>query len=72
PKEIIPKVPPQAPELEVAVLSAMIIDPDCIPNVVEILKPECFYKEEHQIIYKVIVELFSAGKTVDLYILNRN
>jgi len=71
PKEIIPKVPPQAPELEVAVLSAMIIDPDCIPNVVEILKPECFYKEEHQIIYKVIVELFSAGKTVDLYILNQ-
>ena len=50
PKEAVPKVLPQAPELEVAVLSAMIIDPECIPNVFEILKPECFYKEEHRII----------------------
>ena len=71
PKEAVPKVLPQAPELEVAVLSAMIIDPECIPNVFEILKPECFYKEEHRIIFETIVDLFEAGKSVDLFILNQ-
>lgn len=71
PKEIVPKVLPQAQEIEIAVLSAMIIDPDCIPNVVEILKPECFYKEEHQIIYRAIVDLFTAGKSVDLFLLTQ-
>jgi replicative DNA helicase len=70
-KEIVPKVMPQAIELEIVVLSAMIIDPDCIANVIEILKPECFYKEEHQIIYKTIIDLFEAGKNVDLFILSQ-
>ncbi len=69
PSEVIPKVMPQAIDLEMAVLSAMTIDQDCIPNVAEILKPECFYKEEHQIIYKTIVNLFEAGKGVDILIL---
>lgn len=71
PSEIIPKVLPQAIELEIAVLSSMMIDPDCIPNVVEILRPECFYKEEHQIIYKTILNLFESGKNVDLFILTQ-
>ncbi|MFN3134017.1 MAG: replicative DNA helicase [Candidatus Kryptonium sp.] len=71
PREAVPKVLPQAPELEVAVLSAMIIDPDCIPNVAEILKPECFYKEEHRIIFETIIDLFETGKSVDLFILNQ-
>jgi replicative DNA helicase len=49
----------------------MIIDPDCIPTVVEILKPEHFYKEEHKIIFKAIIELFESGRGVDLYILTQ-
>ncbi len=71
PSEVVQRVQPQAVELEIAVLSSMLIDPDCIPNVVEILRPECFYKEEHQIIYKTIVNLFESGKNVDLYILTQ-
>jgi len=71
PSEVIPKVLPQAVELEMAVLSAMIIDPECIPGVIEILKPECFYKEEHRIIFETIVELFDSGKNVDLLILSQ-
>jgi hypothetical protein len=31
-KEVVPKVIPQAVEIETAVLGSMIIDPDCIPN----------------------------------------
>ncbi len=71
PSEIVPRVLPKALELEIAVLSSMIIDPDCIPNVIEILRPECFYKEEHQVIYKTILNLFESGKNVDLYILTQ-
>jgi replicative DNA helicase len=70
-KEVVPKVIPQAVEIETAVLGSMIIDPDCIPTVVEILKPEHFYKEEHKIIFKAIIELFESGRGVDLYILTQ-
>jgi len=46
------KVPPQAIELEEAVLGAIMVEKDAVVIVSEILKPECFYKETHQEIFK--------------------
>ena len=42
------KLPPQAPELEEAVLGAIMLETDAYSMVSEILKPECFYKIAHQ------------------------
>ena len=42
------KVPPQAKELEEAVLGAIMLEKSAFDTVVEILKPECFYVEGHQ------------------------
>lgn len=60
------KVPPQAVELEEAVLGAIMLEKDAILQVIDIIKPESFYKEEHQKIYQAIVDLSSNNNAVDL------
>ncbi len=60
------KMPPQALELEEAVLGAMLLEKDAFINVSEILKSDCFYKEAHQHIYDAITNLFSREQPVDI------
>ncbi|MFP4065018.1 MAG: replicative DNA helicase [Bacteroidales bacterium] len=60
------RVPPQATDLEEAVLGAMMLEQNALTNVVDLLKPEVFYKESHQKIFSVIQDLFSAGQPVDI------
>jgi len=60
------KLPPQAIELEEAVLGALMLEKEPLNDVIEILKPESFYKEAHQEIYKAIKELFEVSEPVDI------
>ncbi|MBE5033542.1 replicative DNA helicase [Gallalistipes aquisgranensis] len=60
-------VPPQAVELEEAVLGALMLEKDAVIAVQEFVVPEAFYKEAHQIIYKAILELSMELKPIDLY-----
>lgn len=60
------RVPPQATDLEEAVLGAIMLEQNALTNVIDILKPEVFYKETHQKIFATIHELFSAGQPVDI------
>ncbi len=60
------KVPPQALELEEAVLGALMLGRDALPIVMDILRPESFYHEAHQIIYRAIIRLFEHSHPVDL------
>ncbi len=60
------KIPPQAPEVEEAVLGALMLEKDAFTEVAAILKAESFYKEEHQKIFQVIQHLVSNEKPVDL------
>lgn len=60
------KIPPQAVELEEAVLGALMLEKDAINHVIDILTAESFYKESHKEIYKAIVDLFSKQEPVDI------
>lgn len=60
------KLPPQALDLEEAVLGAMMIDKKGIDDVIDILSPEVFYKESHQLIYEAIYTLFQNSEPTDL------
>ncbi|MFC5408301.1 replicative DNA helicase [Larkinella bovis] len=60
------KLPPQAIDLEEAVLGALMIEKDALSAVVDILKPESFYKEANQRIYNAIVTLFGNAEPVDM------
>ncbi|OFY62454.1 MAG: replicative DNA helicase [Bacteroidetes bacterium RIFCSPLOWO2_02_FULL_36_8] len=60
------KLPPQAIELEEAVLGAMLLEKEPLQMVIDLLKPEMFYKEAHQKIYKAMLELFNDTQPIDL------
>ena len=60
------KVPPQAIPLEEAVLGALMLDKDAISIVLDILEPESFYLDSHQLIYKAMKRLFERSYPVDL------
>ena len=60
------KIPPQALDLEEAVLGAMMLESDRLAEVIEVLKPEVFYKENHQIIFSAIQRLFGHNEPVDI------
>lgn len=59
--------PPQAIELEEAVIGATLIEKGAIHDIVEILTPESFYSERHQIIFSSIMELSARLDPIDLY-----
>jgi len=60
------KIPPQAIDLEEAVLGAMMIDKKGIDDVIDILHKDAFYDEKHKEIYDVIFELFQSSQPIDL------
>ncbi len=60
-------VPPQAVELEEAVLGALMLERDSIIGVQEYLNADAFYTEEHKIIFQAIVSLAMELKPIDLY-----
>lgn len=57
---------PQAPEVEKAVLGALMIDKDAYLEVCDLLKPENFYEPRHQKIYAVIRQLSIEESPVDM------
>jgi replicative DNA helicase len=61
------KKPPQAIDLEEAILGAAMLEKDAIINIQGILKPESFYKEAHQKIYTAIQALSSSHNPIDIY-----
>lgn len=60
------KLPPQAVEIEEAVLGALMLERDALSNVIDILHPESFYRDAHQGIYEAIVELFNDSQPIDI------
>ncbi len=60
------KIQPQAIPLEEAVLGALMLDREALPMVMDILRPESFYLESHQHIYRAIIKLFERSNPVDL------
>jgi replicative DNA helicase len=60
------KIPPQAIDLEEAVLGAMLIDEKGVNEIIELLSPEVFYKKSHQLIYESIERLFRESEPIDL------
>lgn len=60
------KLPPQAIELEEAVIGSMMIDRNGQDDAISILNSECFYKEQHRIIFEAISFIYNKNEPVDL------
>ena len=64
------RMPPQAVDVEQAVLGAVLIERDAIPKAIEILPADAFYDGRHQKIYEAVEALFERGHPVDLITLS--
>ncbi len=60
------KVPPQAKELEEAVLGAIMLEKSAFDTVSEIIKPECFYVDAHRIIFEAMQSLQQKSVPIDI------
>jgi replicative DNA helicase len=60
------KLPPQATDLEEAVLGSLMLDKNCVSAVMDILKPESFYVDAHQRVFNAITQLFQSHKPIDI------
>jgi replicative DNA helicase len=60
------KIPPQAKDLEEAVLGAVMLEKTAFDTIIEILKPECFYVEAHQRIFRAMQGLANKSQPIDI------
>lgn len=66
PMDTLGRKAPAATELEQAVLGAMLLDREAILRIQEVLKPEYFFEEKNQWVYKSIQILFDKNDPIDI------
>ena len=60
------KKQPQAVDLEKAILGAIMIEPICLPEVSNLLFDDVFYIDAHKIIFRAIMSLYDANRSIDI------
>jgi len=60
------KLPPQAVDLEEAVLGALMLEKEAVNTAIDILQPKSFYKDAHQKIYAAIQDMFGRSENIDI------
>ena len=64
-EELLLKQLPHSVEAEQAVLGSMLIDPRCVPEVIDKLRPDDFYLRQNREIYETIYSMFNYSLTID-------
>lgn len=57
---------PYSLEAEQAVLGGVLLDPEILPKVIEILRPESFYRPQHQQIFSIMMRMFTSASNEDI------
>lgn len=60
------RIPPQNIEAEAALLGSIMLRPEAVNEVLDLVKPESFYSEKYRIIFRTMLELFSKSTPIDL------
>ena len=64
-EELLQKQLPHSVEAEQAVLGSMLIDPRCVPDVIDKLRADDFYLRQNREIYETIYSMFNYSATID-------
>ena len=64
-EELLQRQLPHSVEAEQAVLGSMLIDPRCVPEVIDKLRVEDFYLRQNREIYETIYSMFNYSETID-------
>lgn len=57
---------PRSIEAEQSILGAVLADPSVLPLVVERIRPDYFYNEQHRALYSIILRMFTSGANADI------
>jgi len=60
------RIPPQNLEAEQSLLGGLLVDPDSINKIVDIVSPDDFYKNAHSKIYEVMLDLYEKNEPIDI------
>jgi replicative DNA helicase len=66
PDNLLPKLVPHSPEVEEAILGAILINPDSFYEVAQVLQGEDFYIHRHRLIWQAITRLHEHRTPVDI------
>ena len=61
-----PRIPPHDEQAEASILGAILIDKDSISEVIDFIRPEFFYKDNHAFIFESMMALFEKHEPIDL------
>jgi replicative DNA helicase len=64
------RIPPNNIDSERALLGSIMLRPEAIHEIMDIIKAEAFYAEKHRIIFQAMTELFSKSEPIDLLTLS--
>ena len=64
-EELLSRQPPHSLEAEQSVLGSVLIDSQCVTEIIGILKPEDFYLQQNREIFEAIYEMFNFSQTID-------
>ncbi len=57
---------PQNIEAEEAILGAVLVNPETLSKVSDVILPASFYKPAHRYIYEAMIQLFNSGDNIDI------
>ena len=60
------RIPPQNIDSEKALLGSIMLRPEAMNDIMDIVSPESFYAEKHRTIFRIMLELFAKGEPIDL------
>jgi replicative DNA helicase len=64
------RIPPQNTESEKALLGSIMLRPESLSEIMDIIRPEAFYMERHKTIFSVMLDIFSKSDPIDLLTLS--
>lgn len=59
------RTPPHDMPAEQCVLGGMLLSKDAVSDVVEVLRPDDFYRPAHQVIFEAVIDLYARGEPAD-------
>ncbi len=60
------RIPPQNLDAEESLLGGVLIDPEALNKVVDVVDAEDFYREDHRVIYELVLDLYERSEPIDL------
>ncbi len=60
------RIPPQNVEAEQSLLGGILIDPEAVNKVVDVVSPEDFYRDDHKRLFELILDLYDRNDPIDI------